>query len=141
MTTVIRDLVFKDIWLKLFSLGLAALIWFTINIAIQNQGVSSIPLGNLARRTFPNVPVTVLTYAEDPRAFRVNPQQVDVTVEGEAQVVKSLYNRDIRVMVDLTGIEAAHDIRTRIEVSTPAGITRSTASPNEVQVIFPQKNG
>ena len=139
MTALLRDLVLKDVWLKLFSLGLATLIWFTINIAIQNQGVSSIPLTNLARRTFPNVPVTVLTSAEDPRTFRVNPQEVDVTVEGEARVVKSLYNRDIRVMVDLTGIEAAHDMRTRIEVSTPAGITHATASPDQVQVIFPQK--
>lgn len=143
MTTFLRELILKDIWLKLFSLGMATLIWFTINIAIQNQvsPVPSLPLGNIARRTFENVPVMVMTSAEDTRSFRVNPQQVDVTVEGESRVIKSLYSRDIRVVVDLTGIEAAHDMRTRIEISTPAGVTRATASPEEVQVIFPTKNG
>ncbi len=143
MTTMLKDLVFKDLWLKLFSLALAALIWFTVNIAIQNQLTPSaaIPLTRTEHRTFANLPVLVVSSAQDSRSASVNPKEVEVTVEGDAKILRSLYNRDIRVFVDLTGIEAAHDLRKRVEVSTPAGVTHVTADPPEVQVIFPGKTG
>jgi hypothetical protein len=40
-------------------------------------------------------------------------------------------------LVDLTGIGAAHDLRKRIEVSAPAGVTHVRVYPEEVQIIFP----
>jgi YbbR domain-containing protein len=142
MTSSLKDLILKDIWLKLFSLALATLIWFTVNIAIQNQvsPVAALPLIKPDRRTFSNLPVVVMSSAQDARSATVNPKEVDVTVEGDAKVLKSLYNRDIRVLVDLTGIEAAHDMRKRVEVSTPSGVTHVTVDPPEVQVIFPPKS-
>jgi len=139
MTTILKDLVVKDLWLKLFSLALAVLIWFIVNIAIQNKVAPSTanPLAITESRTFGNIPVLVMSSAEDVRSASVNPKEVDVTVEGDAKILRSLYSRDIRVLVDLTGIEAAHDLRKRVEVSTPAGVTRVTVDPPEVQVIFP----
>jgi len=144
MIAFLRELVFKDIWLKLFSLGLAVLVWFTLNsMANQKDALTPhalpLPLQPIETRTFANVPVAVVSSADDSRAFRINPKQVDVTVAGDPNVVKSLYNRDIRVLVDLTGIEAAHDLRKRIEVSTPAGVTRVRVEPEEVQVVFPPR--
>lgn len=142
MTTLLEQLIFKDLWLKLFSLALATLIWVTVNIAIQNQvaPVTSLPLAKAERRTFSDLPVIIMSSAEDTRSAHVNPKEVEVTVEGDAKVVKSLYSRDIRVVVDLTGIEAAHDMRKRIEVSAPAGVTHITVDPQEVQIIYPPKN-
>lgn len=144
MIASLRELVFKDIWLKLFSLGLAILVWFTLNsMGNQKEGLTPRPQLSLRpteQRTFSNVPVAVMSSADDSRAFRINPKQVDVTVQGDPNVVKSLYTRDIRVMVDLTGIEAAHDLRKRIEVSTPAGVTGMRVEPEEVQVVFPPKD-
>jgi YbbR domain-containing protein len=142
MTGSLKDLILKDVWLKLFSLALATLIWFTVNIAIQNQvsPVSALPLVKTDRRTFSNLPVVIVSSAQDTRSTSVNPKEVEVTVEGDAKVLKSLYNRDIRVWVDLTGIEAAHDMRKRVEVSTPAGVTHVTVEPPEIQVIFPPKS-
>jgi len=32
-----HDLIFKDFWLKLFSLVLAILIWLTVSYAIQKE--------------------------------------------------------------------------------------------------------
>jgi YbbR domain-containing protein len=142
MIAFLRELIFKDIWLKLFSLGLAVLVWFTLNsMANQKEGFVPRPLAlqPLEQRTFSNVPVAVVSSADDSRAFRINPKQVNVTVAGEPQVIKSLDNRNIRVLVDLTGIEAAHDLRKRIEVSTPAGVTRVRVDPEEVQVVFPPR--
>jgi len=38
----------------------------------------------------------------------------------------------------LTGIKAA-ELRKRIEVSTPAGVTHVRVAPQEVEIIFPGK--
>lgn len=141
MIAFFKDLVVRDLGLKLFSLILAVLIWFTVNIALRNEASPVPPLlsGALERRTLANLPVLVISSAEDAHSFRINPKQVEVTVQGEAKAVRSLRNHDIRVMVDLTGIGAAHDLRQRIEVSTPAGITHVRVDPEEVQVTFPPK--
>ena len=37
MIELLRSLVFRDLWLKLFSFALAFLIWFTVNIAVKND--------------------------------------------------------------------------------------------------------
>jgi hypothetical protein len=137
-----RNLVFKDFFLKLFSLALAALTWFTIRIAIEKE-VS--PVGPLSltppeRRVFARVPVVVLSSAEDVRSFKVNPQEVEVTVQGDARTLSTIQTKDIRALVDLTGIGAARDLRKRIEVSTPAGVTHERIDPSEVRVIFPPKS-
>ena len=138
MSGSFQDLVLKDIWLKLFSLALATLIWITVNIAIQNQvsPVVSLPLGRNEHRKFSNLPVLVVSSAQDARGASINPKEVEVTIEGDPKTVKSLNNHDIRVFVDLTGIEAAHDMRKRVEVYTPAGVTTVKVDPPEVQVIF-----
>ena len=87
-----------------------------------------------------NLPVIILSSAEDVRSFHVSPSVVEVTVQGDAKTLATLQSKDIRVLVDLTGIGAAHDLRKRIEVSTPAGITHVRVEPEEVQVIFPSNN-
>ncbi len=139
MTGLLKNLVLKDFWLKLFSIVLATLIWFTINIAIQNQvsPAAALPLGRTEQRTFSNLPVVILSSASDNRTVNVNPKEVEVTVEGDPKVLRSLYNPDLRVLVDLTGIEAAHDMRKRVEVSAPAGVIHWKVDPPEVQVVFP----
>jgi hypothetical protein len=40
-------------------------------------------------------------------------------------------------MVDLTGVGVARELRKRIEVSVPAGVTPMRVTPEQVQVIFP----
>jgi len=141
MIRFLQDAIFKDLWLKLFSLALAVLAWFTVDVAIRN---STLPIRSLSsaplRRTTFSVPVAVMSSAEDVRSVKVNPKEVEVTVQGEGKILEQLHAKDIRVIVDLTGIEAAHDLKQRIEVSTPAGVTHVKVDPEEVQVIFPPKS-
>lgn len=135
-----KELVLKDVWLKLFSLALAVLVWFTVNSMASQKEVLPVrphPLIALDRRTFDKLPVLIVSSAEDTRTVHVNPKTVQVVVEGEARLLNSLRDRDIRVTVDLTGIEAAHDLRQRVEVSTPAGVAQIQIQPEEVQVVFP----
>jgi len=140
MISFLRDLVFQDFWLKLFSFVLAVLTWFAVNrMANQKEGlgVGSLSLAPPEHRVLTHLPVLVLSSAADVRSFRVSPNEVDVTVQGVPAVVKELQDRDVRVSVDLTGIQAAKDLRLRIDVSTPAGVSYTHVEPPEVQVIFP----
>ena|SRR5438067_11457386 len=140
MIAFVRQLIFRDFWLKLFSFALAVLIWLIVSFAIQKEGspVAALSL-TPAERTFVNLPVIVMSAAQDVRNIRVRPALVEVTVRGDAKVVRALQANEIRVMVDLTGIEAAREMTKRIEVSTPAGISHIKVVPEEVQVVIPPK--
>ena len=142
MIAFLRHLIFHDFLLKVFSLALAALIWSTIHFASQKEGAAVTPVTPLTlttkQRTFAKLPVMVIFAAEDVRTFKVRPSEVEVTVQGEAKVLDNLQSKDFRVMVDLTGIEAAH-LRKRIEVSPPSGVTLVRVIPQEVDVIIPPK--
>ena len=143
MIAALRDLIFRDFWLKLFSFVVAVLIWFIVNIALKNEGspgsITSLSLVPPEQRVFANLPVVILSSAEDVRSVHVSPKEVEVTVQGDPKLLKTLKAEDIRVLLDLTGIGAAHDLRKRIEVSTPPGISHVRIYPEEVQVIFPPK--
>jgi len=140
MITFLRDLIFRDFWLKLFSLALAVLIWLTVSFAIQKEGspVSALGLA-IQERTFANVPILVVSAGQDVRHMRVRPSEVEVTVQGDPKIVRGLQASDIRVIVDLTGIETAQGLRKRIEVSTLAGVSSVRVAPEDVQVIFPNR--
>ena len=138
MIAIFRKLIVQDFWLKFFSLMLAVLIWVTVSFVIQKEASPATPLTVLNEmRAFPNLPVVVMSSAADVRNFKVAPQQVEVTVQGDAGVLQKLQSADIRVLVDLTGIETAADLRKRVEVSTPAGISLVRVDPQEVNIIYP----
>jgi YbbR domain-containing protein len=131
MITFLRNLVLEDFWLKLFSLMLAVLLWLTVSFASRKDtGFDQRVLSRM-------LPVTILASAEDVRSFRVSPGEVAVTVQGNPKTLQNLQTNDLRAIVDLTGIAAARDLRKRIEVSVPAGVTPLRVIPDEVQVIFP----
>jgi YbbR domain-containing protein len=140
MIDFLRRLVFHDFWLKLFSLALAMLIWLTVSFAIRKD-VS--PTGtfklNVHQKTFSQMPVVLLSSAADLRDVRISPKEVEITVEGDSKIIEQLQAREIRAMVDLTGIEAARDLRKRIDISTPAGISPVRVIPEEVQITIPPR--
>ncbi|HWQ93765.1 MAG TPA: CdaR family protein [Clostridia bacterium] len=141
MIEYLRNLFLKDFWLKLFSFALAVLLWFIIYFARDFSPGTGTPLTMVTeKRTIAQLPVDILSSAEDVRSFRVNPKEVEVTVQGDPRILNRLRPKEIRVLVDLTGISAAHDLRKRIEVSTPPGVTYVRIYPEEVQVIFPPRS-
>ena len=130
MIAFLRHLFFDDFLLKVFSLALAVVVLLIVTFASQKQ-VGTTP------RIFYDLPVTVLASSEDVRNFKVSPNKAIVTVEGDAKTVQNLQIKDVRAMVDLTGVGTARDLRKPIEVSLPAGVTCMRVAPEEVQVIFP----
>lgn len=141
MIEFLRGLVFHDLLLKLFSLALAVLIWFTIT-EVQKE---SSPLPRLTMnadvRTFSGLPVLVVCSADDVRNFKITPSEVELTVQGDGRILNKLSNKDFRVTVDLTGIESVSGpLRKRVDVSTPAGVTHARPEPAEVQIRVPPKS-
>lgn len=141
MIAPLRNLFFRDFLLKLFSLVMAVLIWLVVRFAIQKEG-SPVPTLPLAphEHTFVNLPVLVMSSAQDVHEVKVEPNSVEVTVQGDAKVLGSLLSKDVRPIVDLTDvIEGAGDLRQRIEIFAPPGISYKRVIPPDVRVIFPRK--
>ena len=130
MIDFLRRLFVEDFWWKLFSLGLAILIWLTVTFVSQKEP-------GTAPRVFSDVPVTVVSSREDVHSFKVSPSTVEVTVQGKPDVLQSLQSEDIQAIVDLTGVATARELHESVEVAVPAGITFMRVAPEEVQVIFP----
>jgi hypothetical protein len=141
MMQLLRNFICNDFWLKLFSLALAVLIWLVAGSFVKNrENPLKLQVTSETRRTYLDLPVLVMSSAADARNFRVAPSKVDVTVEGELEIIKSLPEKEIQVLVDVTDIEAAHSLKERIKVTTPPGVKLVSVNPREVQVIFPPAN-
>ena len=150
MIATLRNIFFRDFWLKLFSLVLAILIWMTVWLFAIRKDVSpaaALSNAHLDERTFYNIPVLVMSAAADVRDFKVSPGEVAIKVRGESKKLQELEKKlrddpqakDIRALVDLTGIESARGLRKKIVVTTPADITFEQADPDEVEIIVPPK--
>ena len=136
----LRDLIFKEWWLKVFSLGLAVLIWVTVSFAIRKEGRQELStLLDTPARVF-YVPVLVMSSAADVREFHVKPEHIEVTVRGEPDALGKLRARDVHAIVDLTNIESARGMRMRIQVTTPPGVVYTHVIPEDVEIIIPPKS-
>ncbi len=144
MIALLKDMLSKDFWLKLFSFALAVLMWFTISQAIsQQRDGSGSTTGILGARTTQSrilaVPVSVLSPAAQARSCRVQPETVNVTVEGDAKVIASLEPSDFQAIVDLAGISAP-ELNAQVKVTRPPGVAFLKAEPERVRVTFPSGN-
>lgn len=142
MIPLLQELVLKDFWLKLFSFALASLIWFTVNIAIKRDispGVS-LSLGPTEQVVLKDMPISILEAPDESHHFSVNHKTADVTLLGEPTNLRNLRRRDVRVVVDFSDGGTSRDLRRRIEVFTPPGLTKIKIDPEEVQFETNQTN-
>jgi YbbR domain-containing protein len=131
-----REWLLKDLSWKVFSVALATVIWLTVQ---HSESITTGPLGPWEIRTLTSVPVYVVSTAADVREFRVKPQNVEVIIRARPEVMSAVQEKEIHATVDLTDIESARDMRKRVEVSTPPGVTFVRANPAEVNVVVPPK--
>ena len=133
MIIFVRNLVVNDFWLKLFSLVLAILIWFTVQFSISKE-VSpwSALIGRTADETILNVHVS--TPAMEGRLVKVTPEVVQVTLRGDPKLLKDLRIDDVRAQVNLTDVESASGLRRPVEMVLPQGIAYTQIKPAEVEV-------
>jgi len=136
----LRDWFIKDLPWKLFSLTLAVAIWATVKTLSSESTAGTDPLRDWDVHTFANLPVLVVSAAADVREFKVNPDTVEVTVRSRPEIIAALQAKEIHVTVDLTEVEAARDLRKRVDVSTPPGVTFIRVNPPQVDVVVPPRH-
>ena len=131
-----RDLFTKDWGWKLFSLFLAVAIWLTVHNIIEEPKKSAVS-GVANPVTYGNLPVFIVASASDVHLYRVAPDTISVTVSGAPDAIAVLQANQIRATVDLTDIESAGDLKRRVDISVPSGITLVSVEPPKVGVIIP----
>jgi YbbR domain-containing protein len=130
-----RDLFLKDIGWKLFSLFLAAFIWLTVHNIIEPKSPDAASASNFVN--YGDLPVYIVATAADVHLYRVVPNTVSVTVSGAPEAIAVLQANQIRATVDLTDVGTAKDLKRRVDVSVPSGVTLVSVEPQKVGVIIP----
>ena len=121
-----RSLLLDHLWLKLFSLLLATLIWLTVRSTLNS------PTRETTRR-FARQPVVIMTESAEYRSFTIDPQQVNITVRGPAGLVEDLQERNIQAFVQVSGEQSAAGTYP-VEVHVPHGVSVVLVAPRTATV-------
>jgi len=134
--SAIRTWLVEDIGWKIFSVILAVAIWLTVHRILLESALPSSTAGG-STLTYGNLPVLVVASASDVHLYRVAPESVKITVSGTPEAIAVLQANQIRATVDLTGIDAARDLKRSVDVAVPSGITVVSVEPAKVGIIVP----
>src|SRR6185295_13182350 len=115
-----RNFLQNNFWLKLFSLFLALLIWFSVRFyTIYDVQTARNTFKLSARLDFLQVPIKVLKSTANTQSCKIEPTLVDVTVAGEKSLLQNLSARDIAPFVSLVGEQAVGVFSNQVQVYTP----------------------
>ncbi|MGA2247966.1 MAG: CdaR family protein [Verrucomicrobiota bacterium] len=132
-----RDLLFKDFGWKLFSLLLAAFIWYTVQKIIEEPKAAPVSSASISV-SYDAVPVSVVTMAAGQPPLQVNSNTVSVTVSGPPAVINVLQRNEIHAAVDVSDFDSkSKDVYRRVDISVPWGVTVSDVEPAMLRVIPP----
>jgi YbbR domain-containing protein len=133
------EVITKDLRWKLISLLIAAVIWVALYDVTNRSKTVENPLSPRVERTFTRLPVRVISFAADVREVKVQPDTASVTIRATQEIMAQVTEGEIKVHVDLSDIESARNLRKRLIVSTPAGVTFLRVEPAEVEAVVPPK--
>jgi YbbR domain-containing protein len=134
-----RDWLIKDFGWKLFSLLLAAFIWFTVHKIIEEPKVA-MASPSTSQMQYEKIPVFIVAAAADRHLFQLNSNTVSVTVSGPPPAMEALMRNQIRATVDLSDFNKDTASTSRpVDVSVPWGVTVVNVVPAEVQIIPPSQ--
>ena len=136
---MLREIFIKDFGWKLFSLLLAAFIWYTVHKIIEEPKAAVVSPDNVPV-IYPNVPVVLVATAADAHIFGVDSNAVAVTVSGAKEVMDVLQANQIHATVDVSGFDdKSRELNRRVDVSVPWGVTVIDVEPAQVKLIPPKK--
>jgi hypothetical protein len=126
----LRHLILHNLWLKLFSIAMATVIWLAIHYSIHDE----LNINPSLRSEYIRVPVSVQTTLGDKRVFRITPDEVVVTAVGEDDALLRATRKDIRVNLDLTDFNPTESATKELKANAPADIKVLAISPSSVEV-------
>jgi hypothetical protein len=146
----LRDYVLNNLGRKLVSLCLATLIWFNVWSVDRKEprllespfdSMLPKPVTELVTGEFAQIPIAIVSLAQDTRAFRLDARRVKVIVSGERGLLSRLTAKDIQAVVDLTDLAnvkrtdpSTNIIIRPVRVRSPDGITVLRVEPPNVLV-------
>jgi YbbR domain-containing protein len=139
MMRYVQNLIFRDWLLKLFSLALAVLTWLAVSFTLRQQVVPVPGSPAVSERTYYDVPVTILSHSGNVAGFTAKPAELDITVQGDGTVLKTLSGQNIRAIVDLSDTVIKTPQKLPVDIITPAGLTRVRIEPDTLVEIIPPK--
>ncbi len=124
MKTLLERYLKKDWKLKLLSLVLAVMLWYTVfQIGEPKKDIT--------------VPVSVSNLSRSMVIMRLDPERVFITVSGRVSMLKDIKDRDVTVHLNMNGTKegnAVFDI-TKTNVTVPKGIEIVDIRPGTVRVV------
>ncbi len=120
---IYRDYIRKDLKLKILSLILASMLWFAVSFVGESRmglSVRVIPEG----------------LEKDFVVTKLQSDEVLVTVSGPVSLLKQIRGRDVRVVVNLSGVKEGRFVFTleKKEIQVPQGIHVDEVKPDYVVV-------
>jgi hypothetical protein len=130
-----RDWLTNDFYWKSFSVVMAIGIWLTVHTF---SGVGT-PGGLLSSSNiYTNIPVTIVSSTPGANDVSLSPEAVTVTVSGSPEMMAAFDAERLHAYVNLTGIDAAHDLTRRVDVATQPHVTILNINPPTVTVTLPK---
>ena len=130
-----RDYIVHNFWWKLLSLLLAGLVWLTIETAFRKQeSLEKSPVVSTNRRTFPMVPITLLTAPLNTNRFRTSPETVAVEIGGTTNDLQNLQPKEILAFVDVSDAGDEKQFRKPVQVQLPKDYSVVSITPTNASV-------
>jgi len=133
MLAWLKAAVLNQIWLKLFSLLLAMLVWLAVHANVAREISAREFDAREATRNFLARPILILNDSGGHAPVSVEPATVDVALRGPAGELERLDDGEVRAFVrvpdrgDFSG-------PLPVQVQRPAGTSLILAAPTTVQV-------
>ncbi len=123
MKTLFERYVIKDWKLKLLSLVLAVMLWYTVfQIGEPKKDIT--------------VPLTVSNLAKSMVIMKMDPERVIVTVSGRVSMLKDIKEHDVTAVLNMNGAKEGTVVfeMSRTSVAVPKGIDIVEVRPGTVRV-------
>jgi hypothetical protein len=141
-----RDLIFRNFWLKLFSIASGTVIWMAIHYSIAHDVTLEEPapgVGLVKRDIL--VPVMIMAQNHDSflrsisntdtnRPYNVTPSEVMLTVFGPPGILNGKDVEKIKVFVDLTDFHSKTPAREDLHADVPQDVYVHEIKPATVTV-------
>lgn len=125
MKTLLERYVVNDWKLKLLSLVLAIMLWYTVfQIGEPKKDIT--------------VPLTVSNLSRHMVITKMVPERVFVTVSGPVSMLKDIKERDVTAVISLNGVKEGETVFeiSKANVALPKGIDIVDVKPGTVRVVI-----
>jgi len=139
MSDMLREIFFKDVGWKVFSLLLAAFIWLTVHkVLLEPQTIMASSSSRSV--TFTGQPVSIIATGADVHLYGVNSNTVSVTVSGPPELIQFLEANEVKAMVDVSNFDDKKREQFRpVDVAVPLGIAVVSVEPSKLMIIPPPR--